>query len=105
MKFEFSPYVAFQVKDYHKAVEFYEKVLGWNIIEKGEKESHFKIGPMNFFAENSPSGFTFFEFRTDNFEEARKTLEENGCVITQTYNDKSMMFKDPYGMCFHIFEE
>lgn len=105
MKFEFSPYIAFQVKDYKNSVTFYENVLGWKLIEKGNKESHFQSGPLNFFAEDNSSGYTFFEFRTDNFEEAKKLLEKNGCKITQIYSDKSMMFKDPYGMCFHIFEE
>jgi catechol 2,3-dioxygenase-like lactoylglutathione lyase family enzyme len=105
MKFEFSPYVAFQVKDYNKAVDFYEKILGWKLVKKDEKETHFQSGIMNFFAESSDKGYTFFEFKTDNIQEAQELLEANGCVITQTYSDKSMMFKDPYGMCFHIFEE
>jgi catechol 2,3-dioxygenase-like lactoylglutathione lyase family enzyme len=105
MKFEFSPYVAFQVKNYEKAIDFYENVLGWKLIKKDVTETHFQSGIMNFFAEESDKGYTFFEFKTDNMNEAKELLEKNGCGITHVYNDKSMMFRDPYGMCFHVFEE
>jgi catechol 2,3-dioxygenase-like lactoylglutathione lyase family enzyme len=105
MKFEFSPYVAFQVKNYDKAIDFYKNVLGWNLVKTDSNETHFQSGIMNFFAESNDKGFTFFEFKTDNMKEAKVLLEKNGCVITQVYDDKSMMFKDPYGMCFHIFED
>lgn len=105
MKFEFSPYVAFHVKNYDKAIDFYKSVLGWDLVKKDDKETHFRCGIMNFFAESSDKGYTFFEFKTDNMNEAKELLEKNGCIVTEVYNDKSMMFKDPYGMCFHIFEE
>lgn len=105
MKFEFSPHVAFQVKGYEKAITFYRDVLGMEVVTTSPKETHFRTGPMNFYAENSDGGFTFFEFRVDSVMEAKKLLEENGCRVTHTYSGKSIMFADPYGMRFHIWEE
>lgn len=105
MKFEFSPHVAFQVKDYEKAKEFYEKVLGMEIVTSSGKETHFKSGSINFYMENSPDGFTFFEFKVDDVYEAKEELEKAGCRVTQIYSEKSIMIADPYGMRFHIWQD
>ncbi|HMS63731.1 MAG TPA: VOC family protein [Ignavibacteria bacterium] len=105
MKSEFSPHIAFQVKDYDKAKVFYEKVLGMEIITSSEKETHFKKGEMNFYMENSDQGNTFFEFKVEDVYDAKVELENDGCKVTQIYSDKSIMIADPYGMKFHIWED
>lgn len=105
MKFEFSPHVAFQVKNYDKAVEFYKDVIGMVEVSTSESETHLKCGPINFYVENSDGGFTFFEFRVESVAKAEELLARNGCRITHTYNDKSKMFADPFGMRFHIWED
>ena len=107
MKFEFSPYIAFQVKNYKKAVKFYEKIIGMEKVKDSDNETQFKCGPINFFVENNPGpgGNTFFEFKVDKVSEVLKKLESEGCKVTQIYSDKSVMVADPYGMCFHIWEE
>ncbi|MBK8549660.1 MAG: VOC family protein [Ignavibacteria bacterium] len=105
MKFEFSPHIAFQVKDYDKAKKFYEEVLGMETVKTSEKETHFKKGDMNFYMENSDSGFTFFEFKAEDIKAAKEVLEKEGCKVTQVYSDKSIMFADPYGMRFHVWED
>ena len=105
MKFEFSPYIAFQVKDYKDAVEFYKNVLGMETVKDGENETHLKCGPINFFVENSSDGNTFFEFKVEDIKKARQLLEQNRCKVTQEYSEKSLMFADPYGMKFHIWQD
>ncbi len=105
MKFEFSPHIVFQVKNYEKAKEFYEKVIGMEVIESSDQETNFKCGPINFYVENKPTHFTFFEFKVNNVEEAKKKLEVEGCKVTQIYSDKSIMIADPYGMRFHIWQD
>jgi catechol 2,3-dioxygenase-like lactoylglutathione lyase family enzyme len=105
MKFEFSPHIAFQVKDYDNAISFYRDVIGMEVVSSSPKETHMKCGPMNFYIENSDGGFTFFEFRVDSVARAEELLESKGCRVTHTYSDKSKMFADPYGMRFHIWEE
>ncbi|MGB4851703.1 MAG: VOC family protein [Ignavibacteria bacterium] len=105
MKFEFSPHIAFQVRDYEKAKKFYEDILGMENIKSTEKETHFKSGNINFYMENNEGGFTFFEFKVENIKEAKELLEKEGCHITKVYGEKSIMFADPYGMRFHIWED
>lgn len=105
MKFEFSPHIAFQVKDYNKAREFYENVLGMEVIETSDKDTHLKSGQMNFYMENSDNGFTFFEFKVEDVSKAKEELEKEGCKVTQVYSEKSLMIADPYGMRFHIWQD
>jgi predicted enzyme related to lactoylglutathione lyase len=108
MKFEFSPYIAVQVKDHQKAVKFYENALGMVFIESKENDTYLKSGPVTFVIENAPVGAhkaVFFEFKVDNIKDAKNILEKKGCKILKTYNEKSIMFSDPYGMNFHVFEE
>ena len=105
MKFEFSPHIAFQVKDPSKAKEFYEKVLEMDVVSSSDKETHFKTGGINFYMEDAPTGFTFFEFKVDDVNAAKELLEKEGCKVTQVYSEKSIMFADPYGMRFHVWNE
>jgi catechol 2,3-dioxygenase-like lactoylglutathione lyase family enzyme len=106
MRFDFSPYVAVQVKDYDKAIDFYKRVIGMEFIEQKGKDTYLKSGPMCFVFENVPEGKSvFFEFKVDSVNEARDLLEKEGCRVTQVFSEKSMMFADPYGMNFHVWEE
>lgn len=107
MKFEFSPYIAVQVQDHEKAVDFYKRVLGMEFIDSKDTDTYLDKDGINFVIENNSegAGAVFFEFKTDNLKEAREMLEKEGCTLTQEYNEHSAMFSDPYGMNFHVWEE
>lgn len=108
MKFEYSPYVAIQVKDNDKAVDFYKRVLGMEFIEASKNDTYLKTGVMTFVFENTPDGAhknVFFEFKVDSVNEAKTLLESEGCKVLEVCNDKSIMFQDPYGMNFHVWED
>ena len=108
MKFEYSPYIAVQVKDFKNAIDFYQRVLGIEFNYTKDNDTYLKSGMMNFVFENAPVGAhkaVFFEFKVKNMKEARELLEKEGCIVTREYIEKNMMFSDPYGMNFHIFEE
>jgi catechol 2,3-dioxygenase-like lactoylglutathione lyase family enzyme len=98
MKFEFSPYVAVQVKDYDKTIDFYKRVMGMELIETKGNDAYLKSGPICFVFENNPEGKSvFFEFKVSSIKEARQLLEKEGCKVTNLYSEKSIMFSDPYG--------
>jgi len=108
MKFEYSPYIALQVKDHEKAIDFYKRVLGMEFIEESGNDIYLKKDSITFVFENNPDGAhknVFFEFHVESVKEAREILEREGCSILEEYNDKSVMFSDPYGMRFHVWEE
>lgn len=106
MKFEFSPYIAIQVKEHDKAVDFYKRVLGMEFIDSKGSDTYLNKDGINFvFEKHDKPGAVFFEFRTDDLAEARTMLEAEGCKVTQKYNEHSIMFSDPFGMNFHVWEE
>ena len=106
MKFQFSPYISIQVKDYEKAINFYQQVLGMNLTESNEKETYLRCEPINFCYEKSGiPGKVFFEFKVESVKETKVLLEKEGCKVTQVYSEKSIIISDPYGMNFHIWEE
>ena len=106
MKLEFSPYIAIQVRDYEKAIEFYRDTLGMEFIDTKGNDTYLNKDGINFVFEKAPTaGGVFFEFKTDNLTEAKLMLEQAGCKATQVYNEHSIMFSDPFGMNFHVWEE
>lgn len=103
--FQLTNNIAVQVRDYNDALEFYENVLGFELVETYENETQFRVGKINLFVEDEPEETnTFFEFAVDNLQRVKLRLQDEGCEIIEEYSDKSIMIEDPYGLYFHIFE-
>ncbi|MCF6136702.1 DUF899 family protein [Pseudalkalibacillus berkeleyi] len=96
--------IAVQVKDYPKAIEFYEKTIGMKHEKTYDHETKLSFNGVNFFIEQSDENHTFFEFSTDAFDRIKAKLLKEGCEITKEYSERSIMMVDPYGMRFHLFE-
>lgn len=108
MQFAFHPYVAVQVNDYQRAVRFYVDVMGMELVRQDENEAELRNGEMTFFIENKPGGSIFFEFKVEDLEAARQSLEQAGCQISPTHTEEgnpSFIARDPYGMLFHFFAD
>jgi catechol 2,3-dioxygenase-like lactoylglutathione lyase family enzyme len=108
MRLEFSPHVAFQVKDYQNAIRFYTEVMGMKLVQANEREAELSCGPIMFYAEASEGKTTFFEFKTDDLSKAKIEFLAAGCRLepeTTPEGHESCYVYDPYGMVFHLFEE
>lgn len=109
MNLKFSPYFAFMVKDYEKALSFYQNVMGMELEKRGEGESQLKLGDANFCVVNQADfKATYFEFEVDDLEKAKSEFLSAGCEIDETETedgDKSYNVFDPYGMVFHMYEK
>ena len=108
MAFKFSPYIAIPVKDNDKAIDFYKRVMGMELKEAKGNDTYLNKDGVNFVFENNPEdafNAVYFEFKVDNVLETRMMLVNEGCIVTQTFSDKSVMIQDPYGMRFHIWED
>ena len=106
MKFQFSPYIAIQISEQKKAVDFYQRVLGMNFVHEEKNDVYLNKDGINFVFEDAEGrNGVFFEFKVDCVNDAREILEKEGCKVIQVYNEKSMMVSDPYGMNFHIWED
>lgn len=102
--FQLTNNIAIGVKDYEKAIEFYENIIGMQKEEMMQNEAKFSISGTNFYIEESDQNNTFFEFAVEDFESTKKTLLDNGCTITEEFSNTSVMVKDPFGMKFHLFQ-
>ncbi len=96
--------IAVQVKDFDKAVQFYENIIGMKKEQAPENETKLSLNGTNFFVEENDEGNVFFEFAVDDFEGTQSQLLDAGCQVTKQYSDKSAMFRDPFGLRFHLFE-
>lgn len=108
MRFEFSPHIAFQVKDYEAAKVFYEQVMGMRLVRAGEDETEFRCGPITFYVEPGEQRAVFFEFKTDDLAAASSALLKAGCRLEGTLTPEgegSYFVHDPFGMVFHLWQE
>jgi predicted dithiol-disulfide oxidoreductase (DUF899 family)/predicted enzyme related to lactoylglutathione lyase len=102
--FQLTNNVAIQVKDYARAIHFYENIIGMKFERNYDNETKFSMGGIQFFIENSEGDAVFFEFAVDDFHHAIEMLLDQGCQITKEYHEKSVMIKDSFGLKFHLFE-
>jgi len=96
MRLEFSPYIAFQVKDYERAVEFYREVMGMDLVQVGETEAELKSGPITLYVE------------PDDLASAKVALQKAGCGLEATTTPEgheSCFVYDPFEMIFHLWQE
>jgi catechol 2,3-dioxygenase-like lactoylglutathione lyase family enzyme len=105
MSFSFSPHVAVQVTNYDQAIDYYQNVMGMEVIARNDEEAELRCGEMTFHIENSMFGHVFFEFTVEDAEQARRELEAAGCTALPTHLEGSYLVSDPFGMRYHILQE
>jgi catechol 2,3-dioxygenase-like lactoylglutathione lyase family enzyme len=100
--------VALEVNDREKAKDFYQGVLGMKDAPASmhsDGEMPLVCGNTVFFLDENPGARTFFEFEVDDTAKAEALLVESGCKVTSRHSDTNMMFQDPYGMRFHVYQK
>jgi predicted dithiol-disulfide oxidoreductase (DUF899 family)/predicted enzyme related to lactoylglutathione lyase len=102
--FQLTSNIAIQIKDYERALNFYENIIGMKLERKLDNETKFSIGNLQFYMENTEGHSVFFEFAVVDFHHALEMLLDQGCIITKEYHEKSVMVADPFGLKFHLFE-
>lgn len=102
--FQLTNNVAIQVKDYARAINFYENIIGMKLERSLDNETKLSIGALQFYIEDSEDDSVFFEFAVDDFHHAIEMLLDQGCTISKEYTEKSVMVNDPFGLKFHLFE-
>jgi catechol 2,3-dioxygenase-like lactoylglutathione lyase family enzyme len=102
--YTFLPHIAFQVRDYEKALEFYVTTMGMEIINKTDHETKLRCGNVTFYVENNPAGATFLAFQVDNLEACKERLSLAGCMVVQ-YDAQGLMVDDRFGMKFYLSQQ
>lgn len=85
---------------------FFEKVLGFKVIERGEQLIGFETGSFRFHIDRGESYGPVFELYAPDLEQAKRTLVENGCRIEVEYPKIPRCYiRDPFGLIFNLAEK
>lgn len=106
MPYKFSRCISFQTPQNAEAADFYEKVLGFDVIDKQDACVEVDAGQNRLFIEKGKHGGAVMELIVPDLEAARKELEANGCeVVTWNGKGKDNYIRDPFGFMFNIWED
>ena len=108
MKFRMSPNIAVRTQgQFAEALEFYTNVLGFQNRSENPELGDLDANPINLLIlEDDEIHGPVMELFVDDLEEARKTLEANGCKILRWRGKgQDCYIQDPFGVIFNIWEE
>ena len=108
MKFRMSPNGAIRTQgQFAQALDFYTKVLGFQNRSTDPELGDLDADPINLFVlEDDEFRGPVMELFVDNLEEARETLESNGCkVLRWRGKGQDCYVQDPFGVIFNVWEE
>jgi len=108
MKFRMSPNVAVRTQgQLAEAVNFYSNILGFQNRSDNPELGDLDASPINLFVlEDDEFRGPVMELFVDDLEEARKTLEANGCkVLRWRGKGQDCYIQDPFGVIFNIWEK
>jgi catechol 2,3-dioxygenase-like lactoylglutathione lyase family enzyme len=108
MKFKMSPNVAVRTQgEIAEAVYFYSNILGFQNRSDNPELGDLDADPINLFVlEDAEFCGPVMELFVDDLEEARKTLEANGCKVLRWRGKGGDCYvQDPFGVIFNIWEE
>jgi catechol 2,3-dioxygenase-like lactoylglutathione lyase family enzyme len=103
LKTHFVPHIAVEVGEPDRAVAFYRKVLGMEIVAKNDNESQLQCGDLHLYVGGGTPGRTYLAFETDDLDAASAELEATGCVL-DTFDGEGRMVHDPFGLKFYLSE-
>ena len=107
MKFRMSPNIAVRTQgQFAEAVDFYTNVLGFQNRSNDPELGDLNANLINLFIlEDDEFRGPVMELFEDDLEEARKTLEANGCkVLRWRGKGQDCYIQDPFGVIFNIWE-
>ena len=108
MKFRMSPNIAVRTQNrFSEAVDFYTNVFGFQNRSNDPELGDLDANPINLLIlEDDEVRGPVMELFVDDLEEARKTLEANGCkVLRWRGKGQDCYIQDPFGVIFNIWEK
>jgi catechol 2,3-dioxygenase-like lactoylglutathione lyase family enzyme len=107
MAFRMSPNVAVRTTSAGSAVDFYTRVLGFQLRVAKDGVADIEAGPFNLFViEDDEVGGPVMELFVDDLEAARDELVANGCeVVRWRGKGQDCYVRDPFGVVFNLWEE
>lgn len=96
MQFELSRNVAIGVGNLPEAEEFYTRVMGWEVTERGSNWIGLRSGAVTIYICDDNDGICF-DFPVESAPSALSYLVENGCKKVREINGE-IFVRDPYGV-------
>jgi catechol 2,3-dioxygenase-like lactoylglutathione lyase family enzyme len=98
--------VLIQTNKMGAAAAFYEKILGFKVIERNEQLVGFETGAFRLFIDKGDAYGPVFEFYVSSLDQAKKMLLENGCRIeVEDPRIPRCYIRDPFGLIFNLAEK
>jgi predicted enzyme related to lactoylglutathione lyase len=86
-----------------EAVGFYEKVLGFQVKDRGKTIVGFETGSFMLFVERGKDHGPVFDFLVADIQATKKRLLAEGCtLIEEDASVPRVYVRDPYGVVFNI---
>ena len=101
--FKASRDIIVRTENWSKALNFYEKVLGFPITERAKTIVGFETGAFCLYVERGKEHGPVFDFLVPDIQEAKRQLVAAGCTIIEENPAVPRCYiKDPYGLVFNV---
>ena len=106
MPYKFSKCICLQVTDIEKAREFYEKIMGLEVVHQEKDSVELRAGENRVFLDEGKWMGPILEFLVPHVEAAKVELSEAGCEVVQWEGKGGRCYmRDPYGFIFNLYQE
>lgn len=107
MKIKMSPNIAVRTDRYQEALEFYEKILGFENRSEDPSLGDFNAAPLRLFViEDTELKGLVHELFVEDLEAAREELVKHGCEVIRWHGKgQDCYIRDPFGVIYNLWEE
>lgn len=104
--FIFSRSICLQLPERDKAVEFYARVMGLEVVAEEGGSVELRAGQFRLFLDQGSHLGPIMEFLVPDLEKAKQELLAAGCqVLRWEGKGKPCYMRDPFGFVFNLWEE
>lgn len=95
-----------QLPQPRKALEFYERVMGLEVVERGGDSLELKADQFRLFLDKGEVMGPIMEFLVSDAEDAKAELLAAGCEVVRWEGRGGCCYmKDPFGFVFNLYED
>lgn len=106
MRFKFSRCLALETPDFNRALDFYQNVIGLEVVRREGSTFELKAGQFRLFIDKGETMGPVMEFLVLELDKARDRLIKAGCkVVRWEGKGKCCFMSDPFGFIFNLYEE
>ena len=104
--FQSSRDIIIQTNDWTKAIEFYEKALGFAVFHRGPNLVGFETGAFCLYVEKGDRPGPVFDFLVSDVQAAKNQMLAAGCtLIEENPSVPRCYMSDPFGLVFNLGQE